>query len=671
MYDKMESDTENVQGTESREAAGMHMLCPSSERVALLLMPPSFTCYVSGFCGMTVLRGKISINGSALRAHSARINVSAPAWTPALPLETSAPKGDAATSRKSPSNKHTLQKALKRVNMLEILKDSLATLDEGTLLANTTWVMVEGIPDEEQEWMVAAEVKELYKERSLPKGQLVFLSSAVVACEIGMDALGIHQLIIPPSWVNAVSNMESLCRTNESSKLLVCGAKGVGKSSCLRYTINRMLSKSKVICLLDCDVGQPECSPPGVLGLHLLTSPILAPSHLNLQRPILSYYHGDVTSKSGPDRFIAAVQALVNKYQEIQDAFASGAGAEYLIDEAEVDTLRKKREVLSSNPFAVFEDGFEEDDSPTSLPLVVNTDGYIRYMGAEVLGAVVDAVNPDKVFHIVTDKDKYLPALMRYLVPVADEEAHGKVSSGQIAAGEEKPPKYKEEVASLVPGKWSASNISAVDLRSLRLVSYFLRHNDLLMASVHSPSSLHPVPWENAVHIRNGALVDRNGAIATALCSESAYGIPHAQTVMCCLGASDIPSRLIPSVLNGGLVGVLGASASSAHDGSSSVNPAIKTADPLVPCLGMGVVRHLDAQDQRIYVIIPRSSSSAGRLHANVTLAKGALQLPISMTYSPLMPVHCYSTGESAGDGSSKMSHRNNVKRRRGAQGPT
>ena len=102
-----------------------------------------------------------------------------------------------------------------------------------------------------------------------------------------------------------------------------------------------------------------------------------------------------------------------------------------------------------------------------------------------------------------------------------------------------------------------------------------------------------------------------------------------------------------------------------------AVSVLIKTADPLVPCLGMGVVRHLDAQDQRIYVIIPRSSSSAGRLHANVTLAKGALQLPISMTYSPLMPVHCYSTGESAGDGSSKMSHRNNVKRRRGAQGPT
>ena len=86
--------------------------------------------------------------------------------------------------------------------------------------------------------MIAAEVKDSYKLQVVSKGQVVPLSSAVVACKVGLDALGIHQLVIPPSWVTAVSNAESLLSQKKSSKLLICGAKGVGKSSCLRYTIN-------------------------------------------------------------------------------------------------------------------------------------------------------------------------------------------------------------------------------------------------------------------------------------------------------------------------------------------------------------------------------------------------------------------------------------------------
>ena len=73
---------------------------------------------------------------------------------------------------------------------------------------------------------------------------------------------------------------------------------------------------------------------------------------------------------------------------------------------------------------------------PLSLPLVVNTDGYIRYMGAEILGAIVDTVEPDRVFHLMTDKDKHLPALDRYL-----EGGEG--------------PAYSSEVATLSPGRSS------------------------------------------------------------------------------------------------------------------------------------------------------------------------------------------------------------------------
>lgn len=677
----------------------MIVLHPSqgAEIMAVLLLPPSYTCYVSGFCRLSCLKGHMSINGSALKSQTTRRNVCAPAWTPALPLETAGPKGEAQQqSGKSSGGKQALQKALKRTSKLDVFRESLGKLGEGELQDHTNWVLIEGILESEQEWMIAAEVKDSYKLQVVSKGQVVPLSSAVVACKVGLDALGIHQLVIPPSWVTAVSNAESLLSQKKSSKLLICGAKGVGKSSCLRYTINRLLAKTKMLCLLDCDVGQPECSPPGVLGMHLLVAPILAPPHLNLRRPLASYYHGDVTSKSGPDIFLAAVQALVGKYHEVRDAFASGAGAKFLVDDEEVEALRRKQAKLSSNPFAVF--NTYGDEVPASMPLVVNTDGYIRYMGAEVLGAVVDMVDPDRVFHMVTDKDRYLPALSRYLLPSpplaggtedtatavsggggrGDKASTSRSSSpgaGQAEErGKEKHTEYTAQVASIVPGKWTPSNISAVDLRNLRLIAHFLRHHELLGTCAYQPSSPLSMPWEHALHIRNGALVDRNGTVSTALCSESAYGIPFAQAVMTCLGSSDIPEGLLPAVLNGSLVGVLSADPPPAPTSSSSVSGGANAAAPVAApprlCVGLGVVRHVDEVNRRVFVIIPTSTlADHQQLPANVVLAKGALQLPMTMTYSPLMPVHCYTTGESAGDGSSKMSHRNNVKRRRQGQG--
>ena len=149
----------------SQVSGVMHFLRPPShDKVALILMPPSFTYYVSGFCHLTVLRGKIMLNGFSVKAQSAKRTIYAPSWTPALPLETAAPKMEADGSRKSSGGKHSLQKALKKINMLETYREVLVSLDEGILLTNTTWILVEGIPEVEQEWMVAAETKDLFKE---------------------------------------------------------------------------------------------------------------------------------------------------------------------------------------------------------------------------------------------------------------------------------------------------------------------------------------------------------------------------------------------------------------------------------------------------------------------------------------------------------------------------
>jgi polynucleotide 5'-hydroxyl-kinase GRC3/NOL9 len=710
--------------------------------------------------------------------------------------------------------KQMLQKALKKAGRLDVFQTALeqegceAMLERGAASSSAcSWVLVEGIPEGAMEWMVAAEEKGAYRNTHSSSssrgrgrgGKVVSVGSAVVGCSTGIDGLGIDRLVIPPSWARAADAITATATAtatdnndnnrNNAAKVLVCGAKGVGKSSCLRYNINRLLSRTGAVCLLDCDVGQPECAASGVVGLFVITEPILTPSHLNLRQPVLSYYYGDVTTKNSPAAFLEVVQALVDKYTQVLSDFQQGHGRKYAErdhsnddegddededeeeEEEEGGGKKQKRNskgkgksrragVASENAFAVLAQMQSSSSNsnrtaspfPTSLPLVVNTDGYIRYMGSEVLAGIVETVQPDTVLHLMTEKDRFLPALTRYLLPTA--EATGTSSGGgggggggggTIPRGGSKlnpggegggvdinsntnnsydergaavapaPPQYNRQVRTLEVGRLTPSNISAVDLRNLRLVSYFLRHNALLRTCVYSSaSSASPssssVSWGQAVHIRNGAIVDRNGIVATALCSEGAFGIPFSLATMRCLGSSssssgsgsgggsgggDVSAQRLPWVMNGALVGVLAASAAPAAGGycyppdggiGGYNHPrAATTSGPgprPEPCVGLGVIRHVDTQGSRLYVIIPPAPTyTSGHHHHHhhqeqeheqeqlpqrVVLARGAVQLPMSMTYSPLMPVHCYITGESAGDGSSKMSHRNNVKRRRG-----
>lgn len=60
-------------------------------------------------------------------------------------------------------------------------------------------------------------------------------------------------------------------------KGIVCvvGQVNSGKSSLCRYIANRMLSTFEKVAYLDCDLGQPEFTPAGMLSLTILDEPLL------------------------------------------------------------------------------------------------------------------------------------------------------------------------------------------------------------------------------------------------------------------------------------------------------------------------------------------------------------------------------------------------------------
>lgn len=68
--------------------------------------------------------------------------------------------------------------------------------------------------------------------------------------------------------------------------MMVCGGKGFGKSTMLRYLINSSLNLLPKIVLIDLDIGQPVMNVPNQISCHLVTQPLLGPNFTQLQPPL-------------------------------------------------------------------------------------------------------------------------------------------------------------------------------------------------------------------------------------------------------------------------------------------------------------------------------------------------------------------------------------------------
>ena len=110
-------------------------------------------------------------------------------------------------------------------------------------------------------------------------------------------------------------------------------------------------------------------TPAGLVSLHGLneSNPILGPSHTNQRHPRLAHFIGDVTTKNDPIGYIASIHSLVQAYRAV---LGGGGGG-------------------------------------VRPPLVVNCDGWVKGMGSEVLGALIQVVKPTHILRIQgTSKSK-------------------------------------------------------------------------------------------------------------------------------------------------------------------------------------------------------------------------------------------------------------------------
>ncbi|KAI9003160.1 Pre-mRNA cleavage complex II protein Clp1-domain-containing protein [Gaertneriomyces semiglobifer] len=158
-------------------------------------------------------------------------------------------------------------------------------------------------------------------------------------------------------WEDAT---EQILNSNETPVVCIVGSKNMGKSTLSRYVVNSLLNKYQSVAFLECDVGQSEFTPAGLLSLNIVTTPLLGPPFTHMQPPYHSLLIGATSPKDDPDYYLACLRQLCSTY----------------------------RTELSCGP------------QGAPVPLVINTHGWVKGMGLDLLIHLLRLANPTDILQL-------------------------------------------------------------------------------------------------------------------------------------------------------------------------------------------------------------------------------------------------------------------------------
>ncbi len=141
-------------------------------------------------------------------------------------------------------------------------------------------------------------------------------------------------------------------------RVLVCGGSGTGKSMAVRCTINYLLSQHQEVVLIDTDVGQPEMNIPGLVAAHAVRRMRGgAPAASNRRSPVAAAFFGDITPRENPDLYVDCIRKVVARGRAYADE--------------------------------------------VNCPVIINSDGWISGVGADLLQLVFKCATPSHVISMV------------------------------------------------------------------------------------------------------------------------------------------------------------------------------------------------------------------------------------------------------------------------------
>lgn len=461
---------------------------------------------------------------------------------------------------------------------------------------------------------------------------------------------------VPPDWRQVATTIASSVDAGRTAGgppavVVICGAKKVGKSTFSRCLTNNLLNTLPCVAYLDVgellavpsfvglssvvflltvflitgaphktlytDCGQPEFTPPGLVSLSLLTAPVVGLPHHHQHMPSRAHFIGDISPAADPVYFVQCIASLYTWYYTHARSHWSRRGV------GDDDATKR----LDSSDLLILP------------PLIVNTHGWIKGFGLDILVDVLQQLAITHFVHICSPNTRKnlpsgyfwasekssapcraMPPPVMYEIPAASSASAAPDGAGWHTGGSE-----------------SHGGVPAVEQRALHWNAFAEaciacgRNNDCVS---NLEEGGHDLDYDS-VGDRLAAAVPYEVAF-----SDVCVNILHAQ----------VPTSQFAFVLNGAVVGLM----------TSSVAP-LKAEGPAV-CLGLGIVRAIDPDLKKIYVLTPLKEDVLQRVSV---LGVGRLELPPGLLQtkrflSPYLALHSL---VASGTGAGTQRARNNLLR--------
>ena len=125
------------------------------------------------------------------------------------------------------------------------------------------------------------------------------------------------------------------------------------------------------MAFLECDIGQSEFTPGGIVALSIVERPIFGPPFTHPTLPHQAHYVGADNPRSSPSHYLRAIEALVETY---------------------------RLDLQYATSFVGVEDDSEDDRIVDVIPLVVNTMGWTKGLGTDLTRRIEEIVQPTDIF---------------------------------------------------------------------------------------------------------------------------------------------------------------------------------------------------------------------------------------------------------------------------------
>ncbi|KAJ4770835.1 Polynucleotide 5'-hydroxyl-kinase grc3 [Rhynchospora pubera] len=345
-------------------------------------------------------------------------------------------------------------------------------------------------------------------------------------------------LQIPSSWEETANSIAYDSCTCPPPIVLICGPGNCGKSAFSRVLLDALFKRYKKVGYLDTDVGQPEFTPSGCVSLQIIEKETPDFTVLCLKTPEKCLFFGDICAKSNAKDYVFYIFNLYNYF------------------------IKK---------YYKFED-LGESNKP-SVPLIVNTSGWIKGFGLDVLVDILRYMSPTHVVKIkCSSARKNLPCGAFWML------------GGQ---------KSNAEIIEICAAQNNAHSIpkrkEARTMRDLRFIAYFRQclPKDLGIPN-YSELKRHLAdipPFEISLSKTN---------VTYLLCQESTEMTYHSW---------------IGTIVGIGI--------------SSSVPSSASISAPW--CVGLGIVSSIDVQRDKIYLVTPIPLHIIKKAD---TLFRGSIEIP-------------------------------------------